>query len=118
MKVRVIRPYEQPYADPIVVRAGDRVFPDFDKETDIAGWIWCTAEDGRGGWTPRAWLSKDSETWRIARDFSAIELTITPGERLEVMAEESGFYWVTRPEGETGWVPVECVTGEQGSESP
>ena len=114
MRVRVTRPYEQPYPDPIAVRAGACVFPDLDRDTDIPGWIWCTAEDGRGGWTPRAWLRRDGEVWRIDRDFNAIELTVRPGERLEVMEEESGFYRVARPGGETGWVPVECVTEEQG----
>ena len=106
MRVRVTRPYEQPYLDPIAVRAGVRVFPDFDRDTDIPGWIWCTAEDGRSGWTPRAWLNQDDGTWGIDRDFNTIELTVTPGERLDVMAEESGFYWV----------PVECVTEDQGRE--
>jgi hypothetical protein len=112
MKVRVFRPYKQPYLDPISVRAGDRVFPDFDRETDIPGWVWCTAEDGRGGWAPRAWLQQEGPVWRIDRDFNAIELTITPGERLEILEEESGFYRAVKSGGETGWVPVECVTGE------
>ena len=112
MRVRVIRPYEQPYPDPIEVRRGDHVVPDFGKETDIEGWVWCTAEDGRAGWTPRAWLRQEEGCWWIDRDFNAIELTIATGELLNVLAEESGFYRVERPDGETGWVPIDCVTLE------
>lgn len=112
MRVRVIRLYEQPYPDPIAVRAGDHVVPDFGKETNIEGWVWCTAGDGRGGWAPRAWLSRVGGDWRIDRDFNAIELTIAAGERLDVLEEESGFYRVRRPDGEIGWVPIDCVMAE------
>ncbi len=112
MRVRVTRPYEQPYPDPISVRAGDHVAPDFGKETDIEGWVWCIAEDGRGGWTPRAWLDQEDGGWRIDRDFDAIELTVEPGEVLDVLEEESGFYRVEKPDGSTGWVPIDCVIEE------
>ena len=112
MRVRVTRPYEQPYPDPLAVRAGDYVVPDFGKETDIEGWVWCTAEDGRGGWTPSAWLCQEGGRWRIDRNFNAIELTIAPGELLDVLAEESGFYRVEKADGETGWVPADCVIVE------
>jgi hypothetical protein len=112
MRVRVVRPYARPYPDPITVRAGARVVPDFGRETDIEGWVWCIGGDGRGGWTPRAWLSQEDGVWRIDRDFNAIELTIAPGELLDVLEEESGFYRVARAGGETGWVPVDCVLAE------
>lgn len=109
MRVRVVRAYAQPYPDPIAVRAGERVVPDFGRKTEIEGWIWCTAEDGRGGWTPRAWLSRHGDVWRISRDFDALELTVTPGELLDVVEEESGFYRVVTANGATGWIPCANV---------
>jgi hypothetical protein len=107
MKAVVLKPYERPYSDPIAVKAGDRLYPDFAKHTGIEGWVWCKAEDGRSGWTPRNWMQRAGEEWRITRDFNAIELNIQPGEILDIGFEQSGFYWVRKSSGETGWVP--CV---------
>ena len=105
MKAVVIKPYERPYENPIAVAAGERVIPDFDKCTDIEGWVWCTAMDGRFGWTPRKWLTRSGGIWRVIREFNAIELSVDCGELLEIAFEESGFFWATRQNGETGWVP-------------
>lgn len=109
MKAVVTRPYQRPYADPIAVTAGTLVTPDFDKQTDIAGWVWCTAAGGRSGWTPRAWLEQIDGGWKITRDFNALELTVEVGDRLEVLEEESGFYLARSAGGQTGWVPCENV---------
>ncbi len=48
--------------------------------------------------------------WKVDREFNAIELTIDPGEILEVALEESGFYWASKESGEMGWVPCEYVS--------
>lgn len=114
MQTVVIKAYEKPYENPIAVRAGEAVTPDFDKPTDIAGWVWCTAADGRSGWTPRNWLTRSKDAWRVSRDFDAVELTVSPGERLEIAFEESGFVWVTKSNGEAGWIPVENVSTGAG----
>ena len=115
MKAVVVKAYARPYADPISVAAGESVTPDFARHTDIAGWVWCTAMDGRSGWTPRNWLALTDGAWRIDRAFNAIELTIAPGEVLDLAFEESGFFWATKQDGESGWVPCGnvSVTGER-----
>jgi len=92
MKVVVVNPYERPFENPIAVSAGEQVTPDFDKSTDIEGWVWCTAKDGRSGWTPKEWLTQSNGIWRVDREFNAMELTVVAVERLEVDFEESGFY--------------------------
>jgi len=102
---RVIKDYRQPYPDPIRVRAGDRVTPDPARETDWPGWVWCTAEDGRGGWTPRAWLRQAGDEWHITRDYDALELTVRVGDAVTPEFAESGFLWVTTPDGRRGWIP-------------
>ncbi len=109
MKAVVLMPYQRPYADPIVVKSGEALQPDFEKHTDIEGWVWCTAEDGRSGWTPKSWMERIGNVWRMTRDFNALELTIQPGEILDIEFEESGFYWVRKTTGETGWVPCANV---------
>lgn len=109
MKGIVVKPYQQPYDDPIAAATDDPVMPDFHKVTDIKGWVWCTARDGRSGWTPRNWLAESNGEWHLTRDFNALELTVAPGERLEIEIEESGFYLVKMENGRTGWIPCECV---------
>ena len=116
MKARVTKAYERPYENPIAVPAGAQVDPDFERPTDIAGWVWCTGADGRSGWAPRGWLAKQSDRWHLERDFNAIELTITPGEILKIEFEESGFYWASRESGEHGWVPCDHVAPVQGTD--
>lgn len=105
----VRRAYTRPYPDPIRAKAGDPVTPDLGKATDIVGWIWCAAADGRGGWVPEAWIDRTGDPWRLRRDFNALELTVAAGARLTIHFSESGFLWVTTAAGETGWVPDACV---------
>lgn len=109
MKVLVTAHYESPYENPINVLAGEFVVVDFTKSTDIKGWVWCTAKDGRSGWTPKQWLIQSNGKWKIIRSFNAIELAIEVGETLEVVLEESGFYWAKKANGDTGWIPCENV---------
>lgn len=110
MKAIVVKPYERPYENPIAVTAEASVVPDFEKRTDIEGWVWCTAEDNRSGWVPCSWLVKGDGTWRVSRQFNAIELTVVLGEILDVTFAESGFFWATKQNGEAGWVPRENVS--------
>lgn len=52
------------------------------------------------------------EVFIVLEGAMTIELTVTPGEVLEVVSEESGFYWATQPTGERGWVPCGNVALE------
>jgi len=61
------------------------------------------------GWAPRAWLNNDGEVWWVDRNFNAIEFTVTPGELLDVLEEESGFYRVVTANGGSGWIPCANV---------
>lgn len=103
--------YERPYEDPIAVRAGDAVLLDEaeTRSTDIVGWVWCRGPDGREGWTPQAWLERRGDAWRVRRAFSALELSVEPGDRFVVHFSESGFLFVENPRGEKGWVPDGAV---------
>lgn len=91
----VTRAYRRPYRDPIRVRAGETVVPDFARTTHLPGWVWCTDPRGRGGWTPRAWLERENAHWRITRAFDAVELTVEPGQRIALHFAHAGFHWVT-----------------------
>jgi hypothetical protein len=110
VKVVVVKPYDRPFENPIAVAAKEPVAPDFDKRTDIEGWVWCTAKDNRSGWVPISWLAKVDGAWRVSRQFNAIELTVVQGETLDVTLAESGFFWATKQNGEAGWIPCGNVS--------
>jgi hypothetical protein len=105
----VTEPHVRPYPDPLRVRAGERLFPDQGKKTEIAGWTWCADSHGRAGWVPQAWIRPDRRGWAIARDYDAIELTVDEGEEVHVLLAEAGFLWVTTADGRSGWVPDDHV---------
>ena len=102
----VIRAYEAPYGDPIVVRAGDPVVIDQERtaSTDVIGWLWCVGPDGRAGWTPEAWIDRLGEHACMRRDFDAVELSVEVGDRVRLRYAESGFVWCC-DEGRQGWLP-------------
>ena len=107
--VRVIVDYQAPYADPIRVNAGDEVAIDPEKQTNIAGWVWCTNRYGKSGWVPKTYLEYFGKVGKMLCDYNAIELTVRVGEILTVHKAESDFYWVTNQEGVQGWVPISHV---------
>ena len=105
LTAKVVHAYQRPYADPVKGKAGDLLIPDYSKETDLFGWIWCRNDAGHEGWAPRNWLTSQGDKFRLDRDFDAIELTVAPGDVVTLHFSESGFCWVTTAAGETGWVP-------------
>lgn len=105
LTAKVAQEYRRPYADPVKGKAGDLLVPDYSKETDLFGWIWCRNEVGQEGWAPGNWLVSQGDKLRLIRDFDAIELTVAAGDIVTLHFSESGFCWVTTAAGETGWVP-------------
>ena len=107
--VRVIADYRASFPDPIRVKEGDIVTLDFQKKTNISGWVWCTQESGKSGWIPESYLEIQGLTGRMICDYDAIELTIHVGNILTVHKEESDFYWATDQRDNQGWIPVSHV---------
>lgn len=99
--------YQRAYADPISIREGAEVVPDYDRTalTDFIGWTWCKAADGREGWVPNGWTTKSNAILQLKRDYSARELTVSRGDRVELLYSESGFVYCRAPSGESGWLP-------------
>ena len=107
--VRVIEDYQAPYPDPIQANAGDEVKVDFEKETDIDGWVWCTNHAGKSGWVPKSCIEINGNQGKMIQNYNAIELTIHFDEQLTVHNQESGFYWVSNQAGQQGWIPCANV---------
>ena len=105
----VTRSCAPPCADPIRVRAGERLFPDASRTTTIVGWTWCSDARGRAGWVPQEWMRREAGGWAITRDYDAVELSVEPGDELTVHGALAGFLWVTAADGRSGWVPEDHV---------
>ena len=104
-KARVIKEYQAPYPNPIVVNAGEEVAIDNTKVTDISGWVWCTSLAGKSGWVPKAYIDQRGKRAFMRCDYDAIELTINEGDILSIHKSESDFCWVSDASGHKGWVP-------------
>lgn len=103
---RVVKPHQPSDPDPLIVRKGARL--SFErKETEFAGWIWCTNDSGKRAWVPEHWVDIEGDSCVMKRDYNAIELSVEAGEVLTVEFEESGWAWATKEGGESGWVPLE-----------
>ncbi len=103
----VIEDHTASNPNPLRVRKGEAITP-VEREDDFPGWVWCTA-GGRESWTPVSCLQQQGDGFIAAYDYDATELTVTKGERLTVIGEESGWLLATDDKGLTGWVPVEIV---------
>ncbi|WP_176085021.1 SH3 domain-containing protein [Martelella sp. HB161492] len=103
--VVALRRYQRFYDDPLAVKAGEAVITLGGKETDIEGWSWCRGADGREGWVPDSWLAEKDGGQIALRDYNALELSVVPGDRLELLFSEGGYLFCRNPDGKTGWLP-------------
>jgi hypothetical protein len=108
LKCRVARAYNPAYPDPFVLKMNDLVRVG-DEESRWPGWLWCTDEDGRSGWVPESYLQIQRDIARVLCDYDARELTVTMGQELEIVGEESGWLLCRTCQGEIGWIPRDNV---------
>ncbi len=108
MKYRITKPHAPDTPDHLEVKKGDRLT--FERRpTNWDGWLFCTMPDSRTGWVPEAYVEIDGAAGVMRRDYNAFELTVNPGDTIEVELEEAGWGWGRVPDGRTGWVPLEIL---------
>ena len=114
-KCRVIKDYRAEYPDPMAIEAGER-FAVSEKtgawEDNPAWiWMWCTDQRGKSGWVPKNIIQMDNDgktgSTRVA--YNAIELTVSSGQELTILQEESGWFWCCDQQEKCGWVPINHV---------
>ena len=88
-KCRVTRHYESSCPDPIRLNLSEKVSIE-DRESEWSGWLWCINKNGKSGWVPERYVERTGEIGKMLFDYDANELTIVPGEELEILKEESG----------------------------
>jgi hypothetical protein len=98
--------YRCAYPDPLALERGD-ILRWERRESQWAGWVWCTDAGGRGGWVPEAWLRLEPEgTATALRGYVAVELSVLAGDTVDVAFTESGWAWATDGTGHSGWLPL------------
>jgi uncharacterized protein YgiM (DUF1202 family) len=110
---RVIAAYESAYVDPVVFSAGEELTIS-ERESEWAGWVWCTSQAGQSRWVPEKHVERRGDSYVMLRDYEATELSVSVGEVLATGEEESGWIWCTNQAGQSGWVPVDNVSTGEG----
>jgi len=106
-RYQVVHSHFSNYPDPIVLAKGDTVL--YGREdTEFPNWIFCEAiHSQKRGWVPQQILSSPdaNQISTILTDYSAYELTVTPGMIVEQEYELNEWSLVHTTDGEKGWVP-------------
>ncbi len=108
MKPRVVlENHDASYADPIEVAKG--AFLSLTGREDIWDghrWLWAVADDGREGWVPDDLITQTDDGLVASRDFSAVELTCSAGDAVDIVWETHGWAWCRTDDGGEGWLPL------------
>jgi hypothetical protein len=113
-KARVQRKYEAQYRDPIQVKAGESVEVGR-ADDDDPGWRWCRAVDCREGWVPVELLSRQEARAVMREGYSATELTVFPGDEVEVEKPATVGYWSGTPTVNAGGFPNPTYTRDRSA---
>ena len=109
-RAEVLRSHSASYPDPIVVTTGEQLRLTGRSDLwDGHRWLWAISAGGKEGWVPDDLVVRSSQSCHADRNYSAVELTCTKGERLEVLSQTHGWAWCRNAAGETGWVPISCL---------
>ncbi len=108
MKPRVVvENHRASYADAIEVAKGALVSLTGREDVwDGHRWLWAVADDGREGWVPDDLITEIDDRSVATRDFSAIELTCSAGDAVDILWETHGWAWCRKRDGSEGWLPL------------
>jgi SH3-like domain-containing protein len=101
---KVIKAYSSAYPNPLMLRKG-AIVTISEKDCEWDGWLWCSDSNDLQGWVRKSYVDIDGDSGRMLRDYNATELSVTVGENIEVLAEESGWLQCQKSDGKTGWIP-------------
>ncbi|MBL9116572.1 MAG: hypothetical protein JNJ83_16315 [Verrucomicrobiaceae bacterium] len=91
---------------PLELVAGQRVRTG---RTDIdwPGWVWVTADDGRGSYVPEDILeaTKDGIA-TVSQAFAAHDLSVKARDEVESIRHVKGWHWCRNAMGQEGWLPA------------
>lgn len=106
----VVSAHRSNYPNPVSFDVGDRLEVG-EKDTEYVGWVTVTDPNGCAGWAPIEYieLAESVDSGVALKRYSAKELDVEPGERLNVKFEHCQWCWVEHETKGAGWVPSECL---------
>ena len=112
MNRRTLRETHQAsYADPIKLSKGELLsLTDREDVWDGHRWLWAVAEDGRAGWVPDNLIVEGHAGPVAAGDYSALELSCSAGETVEIIWQTHGWAWCQKSDGSEGWLPLRILS--------
>lgn len=106
--MRAREPHVPDSGDVLSLKRGARL--EFERRpTEWEGWIWCTSAEGISAWVPESWVTVEGRFCVMLKDYISRELGVDRGDEVTVELTESGWAWVRTPDGDEGWVPLECL---------
>lgn len=109
MQYIVIRHHFSNYASPIVLKTGDtvKIGNEYTGTENWPNWIFCLHEQTlRKGWIPKQILEIRNKRGVVKEDYTAKELNISVGEKVEGERILNGWIWARNMRNEAGWVPL------------
>lgn len=107
-KATVIKNHISGFPEPLAAKAGE-VMTIGDRESEFSGWVWCSDSTGKSGWVPQNYIEMLGPSARLIRDYDATELTVSEGDELILLEEESGWVWCRTVDDRYGWIPATAI---------
>ncbi|MCE7736297.1 MAG: hypothetical protein GPJ54_15560 [Candidatus Heimdallarchaeota archaeon] len=105
-KVELRKNHSGEESDILYLDKGDEVIPQ-NRKTHYPGWTYCEHE-GKGGWIPNNYMEQlPNNNFRMKSYYSSYELECGKGEIVEILFQESEWYFVKSEKGRVGWIPIE-----------
>ncbi|MHC5251676.1 SH3 domain-containing protein [Listeria kieliensis] len=87
----------------------------FDEDKAYPGWMLCKIKSsGVEGYIPEQIIARvpDSKSGTVLEDYSARELDVEEGDKLESNRELNGWAWCIDEDGTGGWIPLKNLKEE------
>ncbi|MCB0356820.1 MAG: GNAT family N-acetyltransferase [Bdellovibrionales bacterium] len=110
MNLEVIEDYEICYPNPLNLKAGDQIQL-FEKDVPKKwlGWNWCKDSTGKEGWISETYFDRSEDKGVLVKDYTAKEISVTNGEKVDLIFEDCGWAWCKKENGDQGWLPTEVL---------
>lgn len=99
------------FPDPLFVNKNEKIWIGRE-DIEYPGWFFCKVQaSNKEGWVPNSIIQRDSDPHRgtVLADYSARELNVEPGDKVESNRELNGWAWCISEEGVAGWLPLDIL---------
>lgn len=102
--------YQSEAPEPLIAKKGEKLqlLAPAPPSSDFYGWWQCANSEGKKSYVSNTFITIEGSVGTLLRDYDATELTIAEGEKVQVLEEHNGWYWVQWGE-RLGWIPKKNV---------